>query len=258
VGAEGRKKPATRLYFNLQEVGMLRKLFFVVCLVMVSSTVIAGGLGTYSQGYRMGQLTKFSIKGLLFKSGEGQMLMGSESTPLIITSKDNEGNTTQKTINPWYFSASKKDIQKAIDQNLGEYVVLQYHQSRIKSPNVNTPYEIVSVEPISEPINDVCIAQSITKGHRSDGKRVGRIVKASNKGHLAKSWEIIIQQGNSGNQFKSMSISKDEELFNCAVRYLKAGQKVKITYNESHVNLNVFGRNTSYDIVKIEPVAGLN
>ena len=237
---------------------MFKKSFVAVCIVLVATSVMAGGLGTYSQGYRMGQLTKFSVKGLVFKSGEGQLLMGSESTPLVITNRDNDGNTTRKIVNPWYFSASDKKMQKKIDQNLGEYVVLKYHQSRVKSPKVSTPYEIVSVDSISGAIKDICIAQSITKGSKSKGKRVGRIVKASNKGHLAKSWEIMVQQGNSGNQFKNMSISKDEKLFKCAVRYLKAGQKVKITYNESHINMNLLGRNTSYDVIRIEPVAGLN
>jgi len=221
-------------------------------------SVIAGGLGTYSQGWRMGQLTKFSVKGIMFKSGEGQMLLGSESSPLVITSTDSEGNTTRKVINPWYFSVSNKKIQVMINDNLGEYVVLKYHQSRVKSPKVNTPYEIVGLYPINESINKVCVASSITEGSKSEGKRVGRIVKASNKGHIGKSWEIIIQQGNSGNQFKNMSISNDQVLFDCAVSYLKAGQKVKITYNESHFNTNVLGRSTNYDVVRIEPVKGLN
>ena len=238
---------------------MLRKTLMIGLIALFTTTVAAaGGLGTYSQGYRMGQLTKFSVKGLMFKSGEGQMLMGSESTPLVITISDGNGGTIRKTVNPWHFSASDKQIQAEINRNLGEYVVLEYHQSRIKSPKVDTPYEIVSVAGIAEPIKETCTAMSYTRGNRSEGKRVGRIVKASTKGHLAKSWEIIIQQGNSGNQFKAMSISEDNKLFECAVRYLKAGQKVKVTYNEFHLNLNVFGRDTSYDVVKLEPVGGLN
>ena len=55
-----------------------------------------------------------------------------------------------------------------------------------------------------------------------------------------------------------MSISKDKELFDCATAYLKAGQKVKVYYDESIVNLNLTGRETSYDIIVIEPVKGLN
>ncbi len=108
-------------------------------------------------------------------------------------------------------------------------------------------------------LTETCIAAEFTNGSKSAGERVGRIVKASNKGTVSKSWEIMIQIGNSGNQFKNMSISDDEALYNCAVRYLKAGQKVKIGYDESHVNLNVFGRDTNYDLIKIEPIKiGLN
>ena len=230
------------------------KTLVVIGTMAISSMSYAGGLGTYSTGARMGQLTKFSVKGLMFKSGEGQMLMGSESTPLIV--KDKDGN--KKTINPWYFSSYDKNIQSKLDQNIGEYVVLDYKQARVKNPNVDTEYEITKVSTIGDTLSKTCMANNFTNGHKSEGKRVGRIVKASSKGTIAKSWEILIQQGNSGNQFKHMSISDDQDLFNCAMDYLRAGQKVKITYDESFMNMNVFGRDTNYDIIKIEPVKGLD
>ncbi len=66
-----------------------------------------------------------------------------------------------------------------------------------------------------------------------------------------------MQQGNSGSQFHDMSISKDKALYDCAIKFLKAGQKVKVFYSQSHLNMS-FSRNTTYDIVKIEPVKGLN
>lgn len=210
----------------------------------------AGGFGNYSSGYRMGQLTKFSIKGMMFKSGEGQMLMGSESTPYVIT--DGDGN--RKTINPWYFSASNPTIQNGLNTQIGEYVVLDYNESHIKSPKVDTAYEITKISKIQAPRDKACSASNFTDGSKGGGTRVGRIVKASKKGLVADSFEIMFQQGNSGAQFKNMSISEDENFYNCAVSFLKAGQRVKITYDESHMNLNVFGRNTRYDIVKIEPI----
>lgn len=210
----------------------------------------AGGLGEYSTGYRMGQLTKFSVKGMMFKSGEGQMLMGADSTPYQIS----DGDGGMKTINPWYFSSTDKSVHPLLEQKIGEYVVISYNESHVKMPNVDTAYEVTMVEEISAPLDRVCVASNITKGSNSDGERVGRIVKASAKGMAVDSYEIMFQQGNAGAQFKNMSISKDKDLFDCAVAYLKAGQRVKITYNESIINLNIFGRDTNYDIVRIEPI----
>lgn len=215
--------------------------------------------GSYSEGYRMGQLTKFSVKGMFSKSGEGQMLMGSESTPYIITTTDSKGVTTKKTINPWYFSSSNKAMHRKIDSAIGEYVVIKYKQSHIRNVfAADTDYEVVSVSPINPKLSKTCKAKNYIQGSKSKGKRVGRIVKASTKGTFTNSYEIMIQQGNSGNQFKNMSISKDKRLFDCAISYLKAGQKVKIYYNESLINTEIFSRNTAYEIIKIEPISGLN
>ena len=151
-------------------------------------------------------------------------------------------------------SVSDKNMQSRINSKIGDYVVLGYNQAHIKMPNVDTEYEITSLEGIAAPLDQTCVAKRITSGSNSDGVRTGRIVKASVKGTVVNSYEIMMQQGNSGNQFKNMSISKDTALYNCAVAYLKAGQTVKVTYQESIVNLNIMGRDSAYDIVRIEPV----
>lgn len=239
------------------EILKMKRITLVVFILAMFVPVMcfAEGMGEYSHGYRMGQLTKFSIKGLMMKSGEGQMLMGSESTPYTQTTGEGEDEET-KEVNPWRFSSTNTDIQNKLTANIGEYVVLEYSQARIKSPGMDTEYEIKDVLPIAEPIQDVCVATSYDKGSKSAGSRVGRIVKASNRGTMFKSHEILIQQGNSGSQFKNMSISNDDALYDCAIKYLMAGQKVKITYSESFVTFGV-SRDTHYDITKIEPVKGL-
>lgn len=214
-------------------------------------------VGVYSTGYRMGMLSKFSPDKGWISSGEGQMLMGSESSPYIQKISDgNKGKTIEKMINPWYFSSADKKMIKKLTEYTGQYVVLEYVQGRVKSPKVDTEYEITGISEITPPLTESCYAVSYNKGMRSeDAVRTGRIVKASTKGTLAKSWEILMQQGESGNQFKSMSISDDVNLFNCAVAFLKAGQKVKITYSESFTNVSgMFDRDTNIDIVSIEPL----
>lgn len=231
--------------------GVVGMLVCVLIVMIVSSFSCAEGLGTYSQGYRMGQLTKFSIKGLVFKSGEGQMLMGAESTSLTKGSGENK-----KLINPWYFSSVDKNIHRKLNANVGEYVVLSYNEAQFKYSNVNTAYDITEVIPISSPVSETCTATSYREGNKSQGTMVGRIVKASSKGTVVKTWELMFQQGNSGNQFKNMTISKDPALFECAVRFLKAGQKVKIYYTESHFNMSF--NDTAYDVFKLEPIKELN
>jgi len=227
----------------------MKKHILAIIAFLIPVIAQADGVGTFSTGYRMGNLTKFSVKGLVFKSGEGQMLMGRQSSVYQI--RDSKGRKI--TINPWYFSSTDKTIQEQLAQHVGEYVVLKYKQSHIKMPNVDTDYEITEVSKPTRKFDEVCVAKKYHKGMKSGGSRVGRIVKASSKGALFNSYELIIQLGDAGNQFKNMSISKDKELFNCAVRALKSARPVKVTYSQSLINLDIINRNTSYDIIKIEP-----
>jgi len=229
----------------------------VIFMFMVSvSMSYAGGIGDYSNGYRIGMLTKFSVKGLMFKSGEGQMLMGRESTPYVYW-KGSGDSRRKVTVNPWYFSSTSKNIQRKLMENIGTYVVLKYKQSHVKMPNVDTDYEIVDVGLPTRSFGKVCVAKNYHKGHKSEGARVGRIVKLSEKGTMFNSYELIVQQGNSGNQFKNMSLPNDKNMFNCALAALKSGKMVKVTYSQSIVNLDIIGRSTSYDAIRIEEVGDL-
>lgn len=220
-------------------------------LLMFASTARSAGVGTYSEGYRMGSLDKFSIKGMMVKSGEGRLLMGNDSTTYIKKVGD-----LRITVNPWSFSSTDPGVNQQLQQHIGNFVWVYYKQARIKSPIVDTEYEVVKVSTLSPKLDKVCKAKDYDSGYKSDGAVTGRIVKASLKGTLIDSWELIIQQGNAGNQFTGMSISKDPLLYDCAVEYLKSGQKVKILYSQSFVNLSL-NRDTTYDIVFIEPIKGL-
>jgi len=230
------------------------KYILLAATLLMSQAAMAGGMGNYSNGYRMGMITKFSVKGLMFKSGEGEMLMGRESTPYIIPrTKD----TAEKIINPWQFSSTDAKMQKQLNQVIGEYVVIKYNQAHVKMLNVDTDYEVVGIEKPTKSFSRTCTAEKFHDGMKSEGARVGRIVKASIKGTMVNSYEIKIQLGNAGNQFSDMSISKDDKLFECAVEALKSAKKVKVTYSQSFINLDVFGRNTTYDVVKIEPLSDI-
>lgn len=207
------------------------------------------GLGTYSVGYRMGMISKFSVKGLFSKTGEGQMLMGRESSPYIIQT-DCGDSKCSKTINPWYFSMVGEDAPLMTPFS-GSYVWVQYNQAQIKSPLYDTDYLITKIGNIDRNTPVRTCTDRNADGSRSEGVRVGRIVKASMRGHMSKTGEIMMQVGNAGNQFKNMSVS--ESMYKCAVSVLKTAQKVKVHYAQSWFR-NPFASDTTYAVTKIEPI----
>ena len=224
---------------------MFKKLL-LLSLLAITTSATADGLGTYSIGYRFGELTKFGVKGIFVKSGEGQLLLGVNSST-VRASRD------RPFANPWRFSSSIKSITNELNDNIGDYIVLKYKQSHIKSPMVDTDYDITEVIKVTDELTESCSTGNYNKGIKSNTTRSGRIVKASSKGLAFNSYEIVLQQGNGGNQFKALSITV-KDIYNCAVRFLKAGQKVKIKYSESLLNMDLTGRETAYDIISIEPL----
>jgi hypothetical protein len=231
--------------------------FAVFMLVMCTITTSnAGGIGTYAEGYRYGEIHKFSIKGKSMRSGEGEMLVGIESDRSL------KGAVVT---NPWAFSIpmSLEDGQKNVRNNMGKYVVVKYKQYKKKSPNVETDYEVVDILPVSDKAPKTCMIQGFEEEWddgivgkmsltiNSKGNRAGRIVKASKKGHL-KSHEVTIQLGNAGSNFFNMSIL-DENMYKCAVEFLKAGQKANIYYIENRMR-NGMNRDTPYNIIRIDSI----
>jgi hypothetical protein len=204
--------------------------------------------GVYSTGFRMGQLTKASVKGLAVDSCEAQLLMGKEGTPYTKTVGSGK-EAKEVVINPWYFSADKAECSTL--SNASGYVWVSYNQARMKPLDRDTEYTFTGMGKVTRTIPNpaVCEAKK-SSGGKSDGFRLGRIVKASNKGHISSSWEIILQQGESGNQFKMMSIL-EQELYECAVNFLKSGKAVKAYYKEAFIT-NPLDQDSAYDVWKIE------
>lgn len=220
---------------------------------VTTSAESGAGLGVYSTGYRMGMVSKFSVKGMFSKTGEGQLLMGREGTPYIIRYKCSDG-TCSRRVNPWYFSMSERDSRLMVPYS-GEYVWVKYNQAQIKSPMYDTSYLITQIGDIDRQSQvQTCVDPSAANGGKSDGVRVGRIVKISMKGHLSKTGELMMQVGNAGNQFKNMSITNS--MFECGVKTLKTAKKVKVHYRESWFH-NPFSSDTTYSVWKIEPISDI-
>ncbi|RTL07760.1 type II secretion system protein [Candidatus Dependentiae bacterium] len=125
----------------------LIELLVCVAIVGILLTMVLGGIrgcSTYSEGSRVGVITKFSLKGVSFKTWEGELLMGGMRN--TVTS---EGGS-QLTANVWEFTVDKdrKDpvdaIQNAMDHNRTVRVV--YEEKGFSSPlDGNTRYRVKEV-----------------------------------------------------------------------------------------------------------------
>ncbi len=91
---------------------------------------------TYSEGNRSGILQKFSKKGNIFKTYEGELIMSS------ITSTSNSTLASEK----FFFSVNDDSIAKVLFNLEGKRVTLHYEQKRGHLPwNGDTDYLISGI-----------------------------------------------------------------------------------------------------------------
>jgi hypothetical protein len=92
---------------------------------------------TYSEGSRVGLLQKFSRKGMIFKTYEGEMILSS------VTGGNNVVIASEKFL----FSVADKNLAKCLDSLQGKTVVVYYQQKKAPLPwKGDTPYYIDSVK----------------------------------------------------------------------------------------------------------------
>ncbi len=204
---------------------------------------------TYSEGWRMGLLSKVSLRGNpLFKSVEGELLMGNDSSATVVR----EGGKVLFA-NPWEYSASRGQLPE-LQQASGKTVAIHYRQIKLQLTRINgdTDYRVMEVQPVDpSSAPQGCGVQGSTRSTRSDGERVGYLAKVSDRGNVIKTYEVILQLGNAGNQFLAMSIL-DGAIYRCAQDFLKSGMRVRVNYKQSLIR-NPAARDTTYDIVGIWP-----
>ena len=73
---------------------------------------------TYSEGHRAGLLQKFSYRGVIFKTWEGEMIMSS------IESKKDVALASEKFL----FSVSDKELAQKMQKLEGRIMILHYHE----------------------------------------------------------------------------------------------------------------------------------
>ena len=105
----------------------MRKIIFisiVVILLAATGYVYWFYYNSYSDGYREGILQKFSRRGNVFKTYEGELVLlgfGQRSNGLINS-------------NFFYFSVADKSLADSLDQSLGKTLRLHYTQYRRSLP----------------------------------------------------------------------------------------------------------------------------
>jgi hypothetical protein len=92
---------------------ILYLIVFVVCVFIYWKYFY-----TYSEGYRAGLLQKFSHKGMLFKTYEGEMILSS------VSSTNNVALASEK----FFFTLTNKSLIRQLDTLQGDMIIVHYSQ----------------------------------------------------------------------------------------------------------------------------------
>ena len=95
----------------------------------------------------------------------------------------------------------------------------------------------------------------ITIAGKPYGVSVGRIVNAQKSDKYNDNWSVVIQVGNSGNEFRYLKII-DSDLYDFALDSLATASKVRLYHVERVHGVPGSGRSDSY-VWKIEVIPGL-
>lgn len=110
----------------------------VIILVIASFMFYWNYYNTYSEGNRSGILQKFSKKGSLFKTYEGELIMSS------ITSTGNSTIASEKFL----FSVRDKAVAKKMFEMEGQQITVHYEQKRNHLPwSGDTDYFVTGIVP---------------------------------------------------------------------------------------------------------------
>ena len=118
-------------------------IFFVLIIVLVLGSFIYWKYSfTYSEGYRAGLLQKFSRKGNVFKTYEGEMILSS------VQSNSNVAIASEK----FFFSVTDKNIAVQLEKVQGESIVVHYREKNGTLPwKGENKYFVDSVRVNAEP-----------------------------------------------------------------------------------------------------------
>ena len=114
--------------------------FFVIVLIVLAAFIYWKYFFTYSEGYRAGLLQKFSKKGTIFKTYEGEMILSS------VHSRADIAIASEKFL----FSVTDEKVASQLDQMQGQYVVIHYMEKNGVLPWVGETTYIVDSARIAD------------------------------------------------------------------------------------------------------------
>jgi len=122
---------------------MLKKIGYwglaIVIVIIIAVGYFKYGF-TYSKGYRAGLLQKFSEKGVIFKTYEGEMILSS------VQSNANVALASEKFL----FSVTDEAVAKQMEQIQGKQVVVHYREKNGALPWQGESYYIVDSVRVSD------------------------------------------------------------------------------------------------------------
>jgi len=89
---------------------------FIVIILVLAGLIYWKYFFTYSQGNRTGLLQKFTYKGNIFKTYEGE---------LVLSSIRSQGNMTIAS-EKFFFSVTKESVAKKLENLQGQFVTVHY------------------------------------------------------------------------------------------------------------------------------------
>jgi Prokaryotic N-terminal methylation motif len=126
---------------------LIELLTVVVILMIALAIILSAFVGNSSEGTRTGVITKFSRKGLISKTYEGELLMGGMRVV-------GAGPETTLSSNIWAFTVDDskpqviEQIQKAMENS--SPVLIKYNQQRFSAPwQGETTYRAVEVKELN-------------------------------------------------------------------------------------------------------------
>lgn len=93
-----------------------KRTFFIILFLLLIAFVYWKYFFTYSEGNRTGLLQKFSYKGTIFKTHEGELILSS------IRSQTNVALASEK----FFFSVIDKETAKKLENLQGQFITVHY------------------------------------------------------------------------------------------------------------------------------------
>jgi len=216
----------------------------------------AAPLFVHNHGYVMGELNKVDFIGPNRRIVAGEVSIGSNSFNAD-NGFNNELRQDYALSNPWRFCGDQSFYEKLLGP-IGEFVVIEYKTPKSSSLlQCQSKNEIVAVYALSRgnSSSDVVESAKISMAGKPFSVSVGRIVNAQKGGKYNESWSVVMQIGNSGNEFRYLQIV-DAEVYAFALDCLSSATKVKLYHVERIHGVAPNDSNDAY-VWRIEKKSGL-